>query len=72
MPKHPIVVGDLWRRGDDEIFIVTREKDEDIERLHGEVFYCQNLGSTSGVWFSSGYLNNYLEKIPNFSPTVRI
>lgn len=26
MPKHPIVVGDLWRRGDDEIFIVTREK----------------------------------------------
>lgn len=58
MPKHPIVVGDLWRRGDDEIFIVTGEKDGDITRLHGEVYYCQNLRNTSGIWFSSEHLNS--------------
>ena len=67
MPKQDIVVGDVWLRGDSEYFVVTREYDKALSEKHGEIYYCQNIGSIGGVWFSKGYLNSYMKKVSIFS-----
>lgn len=64
MPKQDIIVGDVWLRGDSEYFVVTREYDKALSEKYGELYYCQNIGSIGGVWFSRGYLNSYMKKVP--------
>ena len=72
MPKE-ILIGSVWKKKSGGIYVITKEKNEELFKQFGILRYCQEIGCVGGVWASEEFiLNNMFEITPNFSTASRI
>lgn len=70
MPKH-IDIGSLWQKKEGGVFIITRERGEELFALHGFLLYCQEVGTPYGLWASPEFIIRSMTPVSaNFSPTA--